>query len=126
LARVFRGTNSQLSFEDANSENGTSYYRVASVLMDNSVNYSNVLSLDYNRISIRVYPNPAKNFLQIEGLSSTESSRLSIYDINGNVRLTATASAPVFSWNIGTLQKGSYVVTAQSNGVVVKKKFLKE
>lgn len=126
LARVFRGTNSQLSFEDANSENGTSYYRVASVLMDNSVNYSNVLSLDYNRISIRVYPNPAKNFLQIEGLSSTESSRLSIYDINGNVRLTATASAPVFSWNIGTLQKGSYVVTAQLNGVVVKKKFLKE
>ncbi len=78
-----------------------------------------------NENSVMLYPNPAKNTLNIGINESVE--RIQLYDIAGkeisNINFLATAGE--FSANVSGLNNGSYFVTITlKNGVVITKKLV--
>jgi hypothetical protein len=68
--------------------------------------------------SIRIYPNPAKEYLFIEGISS--KTFLYVYDINGSLLISKPLSAPVI--NIHQLENGVYILKlTDKKGVTIRK-----
>ena len=127
IARLFsRNNQQQFSYADAAPLTGDNYYRLAAVSADGAVTYSNVLAISNNTATVKVYPNPAKNNLQIEGLSATEKTKLVISDLNGVARMSAVANSSSYNWNISSLKPGNYILRITNGSNVVTKKFLKE
>ncbi|MBS1746126.1 MAG: T9SS type A sorting domain-containing protein [Bacteroidetes bacterium] len=81
--------------------------------------------INSNEDAVRIYPNPAKNILHIEGLSS--KAKITVISFNGftaiSQQLIANGS---YNLNIASLQPGNYLLKIEMNGAVVTKKFLKE
>jgi hypothetical protein len=71
--------------------------------------------------SIRVYPNPAKDFLFIEGFVS--KTFVNVYNVNGVRLLSNVLSSPVM--NIGNLENGVYFLKITDRKGVTIRKFLK-
>ena len=76
--------------------------------------------------NIKIFPNPASDQLHIDGLQANQRTKLSIVDFLGNVRLVAFATANSYSWNIATLQAGSYFLRIESGDGTVSRWFIKE
>jgi surface protein len=75
---------------------------------------------DLNRIAIFVYPNPAKDKLFIQGL--TTSSKVSIYNVLGKLLLSETTSVEV---DLEGLQSGVYIVKIMDKQKETTRKFIK-
>jgi hypothetical protein len=71
--------------------------------------------------SIRVYPNPAKDFLFIDGFVS--KTFVNVYNVNGVRLLSNVLSSPVI--NIGNLENGVYFLKITDRKGVTIRKFLK-
>jgi hypothetical protein len=71
--------------------------------------------------SIRVYPNPAKDVLFIEGIVS--KTFVNVYNVNGVRLLSNVLSSPVI--NIGNLENGLYFLKITDRKGVTIRKFLK-
>jgi photosystem II stability/assembly factor-like uncharacterized protein len=99
---------------------GTFARSIQSIDISNITGISKVKQNDY---SINVFPNPAKDALNIKtNLSKIEKK--SIYDLKG--RLVLEDISGDINMNISTLQKGYYLLVLNSNGNKVVKKFVKE
>ena len=79
-----------------------------------------------NTINARLYPNPAKDVLQIEGLNTSAKTTLSLFNISGKLIQQATANAESYSFNIQKLAAGSYYVRIRSGEKISTLKFVKE
>jgi Leucine-rich repeat (LRR) protein len=66
---------------------------------------------------LRVYPNPAKEFLTITGLLNGEI--IQIVDLKGNVLMQHFATSEATKLNIGAMQKGFYIL-ALKNGTTTR------
>jgi hypothetical protein len=71
--------------------------------------------------SIRIYPNPAKEFLFIEGFMS--KTAVQVYNVNGTLLLSNVLGSPVL--NIGNLDNGVYFLKITDRKGVTIRKFLK-
>jgi hypothetical protein len=71
--------------------------------------------------SIRIYPNPAKEYLFIEGYVSKPFVR--VYNINGSVLMSSVLNTPVL--DIGNLENGVYFLKIMDRKGVTIRKFLK-
>jgi hypothetical protein len=68
--------------------------------------------------SIRIYPNPAKEYLFIEGFSS--KTFVHVYDINGSLLISKSLNGPVL--NIHHLENGVYILKfTDRKGVTIRK-----
>ncbi|CAN5431015.1 hypothetical protein BH10BAC2_BH10BAC2_49680 [soil metagenome] len=76
-------------------------------------------------IHVKLYPNPAMNNLQIEGLPSKGKTRLKIVDIKGVTKASAETTNSNFNWNISQLKEGDYILHIETNGNTITKKFMK-
>lgn len=126
IARIVNRGSAAQHFEDASPASGTSYYRVAAVSANNVTSYSNVIAIENSNVQVKVFPNPAKNVLQVAGLPATVKTKLSIADVNGTTRMVTVANSNLFSWNIGQLPKGNYVLHVQYGNTNISRKFIKE
>lgn len=90
------------------------------LLTVNSVLSTN--SFDAN--SFKVYPNPAKNLLNIDSASNVQS--VSVYNVIGQEVLNRTINSTNANLDISSLNTGVYVVRALIDGNVVTSKFIKE
>jgi uncharacterized delta-60 repeat protein len=130
IARLFNRNNSaiaeQYSYEDAAPLSGSNYYRLAVVSADGSTAYSNIIAIDNNVNTVKIYPNPVRNALQVEGLPATEKTKLTITDFSGNTRMSVQVTTKNYSWNVSQLRQGNYILKVESKGMVVTKKFVKE
>lgn len=124
IARSFNRNNQQYSYEDLAPLNGSNYYRLAAVSADGSTAYSNIIAIDNN--AVKLYPNPVRNTLQIEGLSATEKTKLTITDFMGNTKMSVQVTAKNYSWNVSQLKQGNYILKAETKGIAATKKFVKE
>ncbi|MEN9487981.1 MAG: hypothetical protein RL494_246, partial [Bacteroidota bacterium] len=79
---------------------------------------------NFNAISgLNIYPNPAKNFLNITS-SSLEAKTVAIYNVLGAQVLAANVTnAPI---NIASLSKGVYVVKVTEEGKTATRKLVIE
>ena len=75
---------------------------------------------------IKIYPNPVKNSLQIEGLPGTQKTMLSISDLMGNRKAATIVTAGTYNWNISQLKSGNYWLRIESGSTVVTKMLVKE
>ena len=73
---------------------------------------------------IRIYPNPAKNVLNI---SSTEGEgSVKLYNTIGEVLKFKSINSNQSSLDISTINPGIYFIEVTSNEEVITKKFIKE
>jgi len=115
------------SFEDPAPLPGTNYYRLTAVAADGSNITSNVLAIENNNpASIKIYPNPVKNNLVIEGLPSAGNTKLRITDLYGNNVYKATATANTFNCNIASLKASAYIIIIETGNETITRKFVKE
>ncbi|MBO2012671.1 IPT/TIG domain-containing protein [Hymenobacter negativus] len=71
----------QYTTTDARSLMGTRYYRLRQVDQDGTVVYSPVVAVSGPQTGLSLYPNPAENRLQVQGLAGV--GRLVLYDAVG-------------------------------------------
>lgn len=126
-----KGNSAQLQpyiFEDINPLKGCNYYRLKQVDADGHFSYSKILLVDFETAAaIKLYPNPVKDILRIEGLNSTGATSLAIVDLSGRVMARATNSnTNTYTWNIQTLPSGMYYIIINSTTQRSTLKLLKE
>ena len=112
-------------FEDPAPLNGTVYYRLTAVRSDGKNVTSNIV-ITWNASAIKLFPNPAKNSLQVQGLSAAEKTKLTIVDLSGNTKTTATTTGSNYTINIAQLKPGNYMLRMETNGEIVTRMFVKE
>ncbi len=114
-------------YEDALPLSGDNYYRLQTTGTSGAVAYSNVISVrNASASGIKVYPNPIKNTLHIEGLSAGAPAGLSIINFNGNVAATKRVIAESCDWNVQQLGPGNYLLRISQNHTITALNFIKE
>lgn len=109
------------------------YYRLQMVDKDGSFTYSKVVAvtLNVNRVSLAVYPNPVRDNLFVQ-ITSTKAEKLTLQvtDLQGKLLQQEATQVGVgnvsLSVNTSTLAKGSYVLLVKGSGAVQQKQFVKE
>jgi hypothetical protein len=92
---------------DANPGKGTFYYQLRQVDIDGKFGFSPVRKVSFGQdVEIRVYPNPAKNVIQVVNLASNSVIRL--YHTGGGVVLECRNTLPFMSIQVGHLPSGIY------------------
>ena len=76
-----------------------------------------------NGIKVSIYPNPAKNNLNIE--TPEANSSVTIYNLNGQQIISKKQNNNNFSINISTLPEGNYIIKINTPRGTIVKKFIK-
>jgi hypothetical protein len=74
--------------------------------------------------NLKVYPNPAKDVLNIES-NITEAASIEIYDMTGRKIQTRLLDEDNTAVNVASLPKGMYMVKVKGSGKMVTGKFIK-
>ncbi len=77
------------TYRDGNITNGSNYYRLKQIDLDGKFEYSNVVIVNYSSISnnqIRIYPNPATDFIYIKGIN-INNTYVKIVNTSGKIVL---------------------------------------
>lgn len=126
------------SFPDKNidlSKPGVIYYRLRSVDIDGSFEYSAIRMIkigtqNKNALSIQAYPNPVSNELRITVPSVWQNKRVSyeLISSNGYVtkKLVTGNASQTETINVQSLAPGFYVVTASCNGERIQQMIIKK
>jgi len=80
-------------------------------------------SVENNFISF--YPNPAKDQLMIN-IADADNVKLSVYNIQGQLLIEQAATQKINQINISNLEKGIYLLKAESTKGVVLSRFIKD
>jgi len=124
---------------DRNPAAGLNLYRLKQIDINNNISYSKVIPVEYSGLSgslanynINVYPNPAKNVinLAIANLTGTPSNNYNIRITNssGLVVKNITSGQPSWQGSVSDLLTGTYiiqVVNTKDQTLVGKAKFVK-
>jgi uncharacterized delta-60 repeat protein len=106
-------------YVDFQSLSPINYYRLKTVDADNKISYSQIVMIrTTNRAKLEVYPNPAKNSLQVQFTSSDRT--LFIYDIAGRAVKTVMVNqrgTVSLVLDISDLKQGVYIVKSGNESV---------
>ncbi len=80
-------------------------------------------SLNLNKNTIDVYPNPVNEILMIKGIAT--DSKFEILDVTGKSILEGNYNASMGYINVETLIKGIYLIKINYNNEIVTRKFVK-
>lgn len=91
---------------------GINYYRIKAVSTDGTIRYSEVASADNTVASVSLFPNPALDYVLVNGLQTTGTSNISLRDGGNNVLIKGVSNgSPQYRMPISYLQPGTYYVT---------------
>ncbi len=86
---------------------------------------SNVQTVVFN--TIKVYPNPASEFVKIVLPQSMNNSRVDIYNVSGQIVKTLYLhNISEMTLSVKDLASGTYFVRAKANGTIAVSKFVKQ
>ncbi len=107
---------------DLEPKNGTNYYRLKQIDYDGSYEYSNTISLEFDKDkNIIFFPNPSQSGIVNLKFDSTQKDELiiSVYDVTGRLIINETKSTfPAVNQlelNFSSLSKGVYFVKIENN-----------
>ncbi|MEP7319158.1 MAG: T9SS type A sorting domain-containing protein, partial [Panacibacter sp.] len=114
-------------FEDLNYANGQNYYRLKQVDLDGASSYSAIVSVDVlTQQTLKLYPNPVKDLLHVEGLNPDVTTTLSIVNSAGKVLYQFTTTGRSYNYNLQHLPAGTYYLRiAGSDKKTTTLKFIK-
>jgi hypothetical protein len=81
---------------------------------------------DFNALNFSLYPNPAKNILNVNLTTVLDNATLSIVDLQGRIVNTQSVVDTITTIDVANLQSGVYVVRIDSATGSYTKKFIKE
>jgi uncharacterized delta-60 repeat protein len=117
----------QYSFEDSSPFNGSNYYRLKQVDADGKMTYSKVAFIDFSKAdTIKLYPNPVKDVITLEGLNVSGKTNISIISLQGSVLAKTTTTNSTYTGNIKQLPAGTYYVRIEEGKNVSTIKFMKQ
>ena len=87
---------------------------------DYTLNVGQLAVSDVKKNSVNVYPNPAKDIINISNVSS--KAQFEIYSVGGQLVNQGITDGKV---NVSKLTKGVYILTVESNGEKSQTKFIK-
>ncbi len=113
------------SFTDREPYKGVNYYRLKIVDLDGSFELSNIRSLAFEGrpAKLKLYPNPASDYLQVVSESRENISKAEMFDTNGRLALVDTQMKSGKRLDIKGLAAGTYVlrITLDNGAVEVRK-----
>lgn len=81
---------------------------------------------EINNPVIKLYPNPAKNLLKIEGLNALSKTTLSLFSSSGKLIQQSSVAGETYTFYLQKLAAGSYYIQIDSDKKVTTLKFIKE
>ena len=93
---------------------------------DDAVSSDNAIAVTKNNPAIKLYPNPAKDVLRIEGLNTSTKTMLSLFSISGKLIQQSITNGKSYQFNIHNLIAGNYYIKIQSGEKITTLKFVKE
>jgi hypothetical protein len=112
-AKTPAGSNSY-GISDGQPLNGTNYYRIKAVDIDGKYVYSNIVSLSWTSTSLRIYPVPARDVVNLVFSNSKSTDlRIQLFTINGQMlqekmlQRVQQASVPIYRKN---MPAGMYLI----------------
>jgi|ERR1700722_7037843 len=108
---------STYSFTDNSAQNGVNYYRLKMVDLDGSYVYSQVSVVNSEVVqNVKVFPNPASNYIYITLGGSVPTSSVRLIDLNGKIlqeqRLNSTTLNNTISMPVSNYAHGIYILQA--------------
>jgi hypothetical protein len=115
------------SFSDESPASGNNYYRISEVNDDDNEEYSSVKFISIaSSANILLWPNPAKNIINIQINEPDNNVHAQIFDLSGSTILTEVIHTGINIINIDKIPTGVYFVKISSNnGLIVNKKIIK-
>ncbi len=98
----------QLSVNNANS----AYYRLKQVDLNNDFVYSNVIFVSGFENEIKIYPNPANDYVIIENILNTEnqSTKITAFDAQGKTVFDIFTKENALKVDVSNWERGLYLV----------------
>lgn len=129
----YGNSNSRQSYTafDNTPYKGKNFYRLAQKDKDGKISFSKILLIDFNVVKkeIKIFPNPAKDILNVQVTGENGNAILQVIDITGRKlkeeKITLNGNTTIFV-DINNLPKGTYNLLLKSKTVNVQEKFIKE
>lgn len=117
-SRKIPETTQKYSYSYNANLSGRHYYRIQQVDIDGKESYTDVKSVNFTSQAreISMWPNPAKNVINInnEGSNNSEYTNAQIYNLSGNLSLEKKLSEGLNAIDISSLPTGAYIVKANT------------
>lgn len=116
------------SFKDLDPGTGKWFYRIKQVDLDGKFSYSVARSVSFgNQAQLILYPNPAKDVLNMEWRSSSVRLQVTIFDATGKLVLNRSIlnNSPM-QLDIAALPAGLYHIVLSDDKVSAKQNFIKK
>jgi len=126
IKRINANNNSNYTFEDPSPLNSTIYYRLQTTSTSNAVTNSNVIAITNDNNTVTISPNPASSSLRIDGLSSTQKTKLAVINFSGNTKLQTEVNTNSYDLDLSSFQPGNYILKLETKDDIITKKFVKE
>ncbi len=102
-------SNKNYQYTDDTPFEGTTYYRLKIVDNDLTFKYSKIVSATNGKLSLQVYPNPAKTNVYVAGLTINE--KITLYNAEGKiVKIITDNNTSVLDINVNDLPSGFYTL----------------
>ncbi len=72
-------------------------------------NENNLITTAGNKLpTLKIFPNPVKDKLNVQGLDVSKTKTISIIDFNGRILTTTTVTSSTYTWDVSALPPGIY------------------
>ncbi|GGN07222.1 hypothetical protein GCM10010967_48390 [Dyadobacter beijingensis] len=113
IGHVDGNAGGRYSFVDKETLSDNQYYRLKMVDNDGTYAYSRIRSLNFNRNSSGVYPNPASDFLMVNARLSKTMKSVELVSANGST-VYKTTNVPASGINVSKFAQGIYLIKIKS------------
>lgn len=100
---------------------GFSYYYIDDVIVSIDSGFVNTIARDISRSVIKIFPNPANDWLMIEG---ENASVILIYDVFGKLVFTDEVFSSPSRLNVSDFKKGIYFIELLKSNESIKYKIV--
>jgi len=110
-------SNSRVDYQsvDHRPYGGVSYYRLRMVDEDGKISYSPIRKINNDLRTISVYPNPAADYANIDGLDKNKSNMIHLVDVTGKLIQEHYVRGGQLRLNITDLPPGVYYLTVNGD-----------
>jgi len=97
------------------------FYKIDSCSIGTPVNFIPLRQSSFARLELKVYPNPANNYIHVEQSTNTNIQSLNLFSLKGKRISTCTNCDKLAT---GEISNGLYILNIETDKGVVRKKIL--